>query len=355
MKPILVTGGAGFIGGTFIRRACAQGRHVINLDVLTYASSLPALAGLEDSAHYTFVRGDICDQSLVQGLLSRFQPGAIVHFAAETHVDRSIDNSAVFLNTNVEGTHRLLEAATAFLRESPEGNLDEFRFLHVSTDEVYGSLGAKGLFSEATPYDPRSPYSASKAASDHLVRAWRYTHGLPTVVANTTNNFGPFQFPEKLIPLTVVSALCGRPLRVYGRGENIRDWIHVEDHCEGLEAVLSKGRPGETYCLGGRSERKNIEVVRSICGFLDELRPRADGRDHQTAITFVRDRPGHDLRYAMDTSKAERELNWAPRTPFEAGLRSTVKWYIENEGWWNAILGGDYQGQRLGLGPAASL
>ncbi|MGX6649005.1 dTDP-glucose 4,6-dehydratase [Maricaulaceae bacterium MS644] len=354
MKPILVTGGVGFIGGTFVRRARAQGRHVINLDALTYASSPAALAGLKDPDNYTFVHGDICDQPLIEILLSRYQPGAIVHFAAETHVDRSIDSSAIFLRTNVEGTHRLLEATTTFLRNSPDGDRNEFRFLHVSTDEVYGSLGPTGMFSEATPYDPRSPYSASKAASDHLVRAWRHTHGLPTMVANTTNNFGPFQFPEKLIPLTVVSALRGGPLRVYGRGENIRDWIYVEDHCEGLEAVLARGIPGETYCLGGRSERKNIDVVLSICRLLDELSPRADGRAHEVAIEFVGDRPGHDFRYAMDTSKAERELGWAPQTSFEVGLRRTIKWYIENERWWDAILNGDYQGERLGLGKAAS-
>jgi dTDP-glucose 4,6-dehydratase len=344
----LVTGGAGFIGSALVRLLVRErGAQVLNLDKLTYAGSLSALQDVDGHASHRFVRGDICDTVLVAGLLREFQPDAIVHLAAESHVDRSIDGPGAFVTTNVSGTATLLSCALHHWEALPEPRRSGFRFLHVSTDEVFGSLGPEGTFTEATRYDPRSPYSASKAAADHLARAWFHTYGLPVVVSNCSNNYGPYQFPEKLIPLMVVKALAGEPLPVYGRGENVRDWLHVDDHVRALALLLEKGRPGETYNIGGSAERRNIEVVESICSILDAVKPRPVGAFRQQ-ISFVPDRPGHDFRYAMDATKIRRELGWAPSRTFEDGLRQTVLWYCENEGWWRPILATRYGGERLG-------
>jgi dTDP-glucose 4,6-dehydratase len=320
---ILVTGGAGFIGSNFVLSTLKErDEPIVNLDKLTYAGSRRNLERLGDDPRHIFVQGDICDRELVRGLLKKYSPRAIVHFAAETHVDRSISGPAQFIQTNVAGTFSLLEEARAFA--------GDIRFLHVSTDEVYGSLAPdKPAFAETTPYAPNSPYAASKAASDHLVRAYHHTYGLPTVATNCSNNYGPRQFPEKLIPLTIANALSGKPLPVYGDGRNVRDWLYVEDHCEAVRLVLERGRVGETYNIGGGCEKENIDVVKTICNLLDELRPRKGGR-HAELITFVKDRPGHDRRYAMDASKIARELGWRPRESFESGLAKTVRWYMEN-------------------------
>ena len=350
MKPTwLVTGGAGFIGGNFVRRQILQDRaRIINLDALTYAGNLDTLEGVLDHPDHLLIHGSITDRQLVRGLLERYQPDAIVHFAAESHVDRSIDAPGTFVQTNVVGTFELLEAARHYWRSLPEEKRDRFRFLHVSTDEVYGSLGFVGKFTEDTPYRPSSPYSASKAASDHFVRAYFKTYGLPTIVTNCSNNYGPYQFPEKLIPLMILNALEGKPLPVYGEGNNIRDWLYVEDHCRALELVLEKGKPGETYNIGGNSEKTNLEVVRKICEIMDQLHP--EGRPHERLITFVEDRPGHDFRYAMDTSKIRWQLGWQPKESFESGLYKTVKWYLENRRWWRRVCDGTYRRERLGLG-----
>jgi len=345
---ILVTGGAGFIGS-------AVARHIINhsedevcvLDKLTYAGNLDSLAPVADNPRYAFVRADICDRKAVDRVFAEFAPHAVMHLAAESHVDRSIDGPAAFIETNIVGTFTMLEAALAYWRSLDAAKKDGFRFLHISTDEVFGSLGREGLFREDTPYAPNSPYSASKAGSDHLVRAWRETYGLPTVTTNCSNNYGPYHFPEKLIPLTILNALEGKPLPVYGRGENVRDWLFVDDHAEALTLVVRKGEIGQSYNVGGRNEKRNIEVVESICGILDEIRPQA-GRSHKDLITFVTDRPGHDARYAIDCSKIERELGWTPKETFETGLRKTVQWYIDNPEWWGAIRSGKYRGERLG-------
>ncbi|MFY9655108.1 MAG: dTDP-glucose 4,6-dehydratase [Methylocystis sp.] len=345
---ILVTGGAGFIGSAVTRHIIKRtDDEVCVLDKLTYAGNLDSLAPVAADPRYAFVRADICDRKTVDRVFTEFAPHAVMHLAAESHVDRSIDGPAAFIETNVVGTFTMLEAALAYWRSLDASKREGFRFLHISTDEVFGSLGREGLFREDTPYAPNSPYSASKAGSDHLVRAWRETYGLPTVTTNCSNNYGPYHFPEKLIPLTILNALQGKALPVYGRGENVRDWLFVDDHAEALALVVRKGEIGQSYNVGGRNEKRNIDVVESICNILDEIRPQA-GRSHKDLITFVTDRPGHDLRYAIDCSKIERELRWAPKETFESGLRKTVRWYIDNPEWWGAIRSGKYRGERLG-------
>src|SRR5437773_7900481 len=340
-NTILVTGGAGFIGSNFILQWIVQeGTPVLNLDKLTYAGNPRNLEHVSSDERYSFHHGDICDRDLVRGLLERSQPGAIVHFAAESHVDRSIRGPDDFIRTNVNGTFCLLEEARAYWTQLPEQDRAQFRFLHVSTDEVYGSLGPDDPpFSESTPYAPNSPYSASKAGSDHLVRAYHHTYGLPTLTTNCSNNYGPRQFPEKLIPLTIVNALGGKPLPVYGDGHNVRDWLYVADHCAAIRKVLAQGTPGATYNIGGNAEMKNVDVVRSICTVLSERRP---GRDYLQQIAFVRDRPGHDRRYAIDATCIRNELGWTPSESFASGIRRTVGWYLDNEDWLAAVMSGAY-------------
>ena len=345
---ILVTGGAGFIGSAVVRLAVAEGLAVVNLDTLTYASNLENVAAVAENPLYAFERADIRDAAALARIFAEHRPDAVMHLAAESHVDRSIDGPAAFIDTNVVGTYRLLEAARAHWLALPEPERDAFRFHHVSTDEVYGALGPTGAFVETTPYAPNSPYSASKAASDHLARAWGETYGLPVVVTNCSNNYGPFHFPEKLIPVVILNALAGRPIPVYGRGENVRDWLYVEDHAAALLTVLRHGRVGETYNIGGRAEARNIDIVRTICAILDEMRP--GGAPHSRLIAFVADRPGHDFRYAIDAGKIERELGWRPSVTLEEGLRRTVAWYLENEAWWRALQDRQGVGERLGLG-----
>jgi dTDP-glucose 4,6-dehydratase len=342
---ILVTGGAGFIGSNFILRWIASERaSVLNLDKLTYAGNLNNLRAVETDPRYRFEQGDIVDRELLRGLLQREQPRAIVHLAAESHVDRSIHGPDDFVRTNVNGTFSLLEEARAYWSALSESDRASFRFLHVSTDEVYGSLGPKdAAFSETTASAPNSPYSATKAASDHLVRAYHHTYGLPVLTTNCSNNYGPYQFPEKLIPLMILNACAGKPLPVYGDGNNVRDWLYVEDHCRAIRAVLAQGRPGETYNIGGRSEKKNLEIVGAICELLDELRPNDPTVPHSKLVTFVKDRPGHDRRYAMDTRKIERELNWHPSETFESGMRKTVLWYLEHGDWVRDVTSGSYR------------
>jgi dTDP-glucose 4,6-dehydratase len=341
---ILVTGGAGFIGVNFVRDwLTTTGEAVVNLDALTYAGNLASLGEAMDDTRHVFVRGDICDRALVDRLLATYRPRAIVHFAAESHVDRSIHGPAAFVRTNVEGTFTLLEAARTHWNSLPAAERDAFRFHHVSTDEVYGSLGPTDpAFTERNPYEPNSPYSASKAASDHLVRAWRHTYGLPVLTTNCSNNYGPFQFPEKLIPLVIVNALAGKPLPIYGDGMNVRDWLYVGDHCSGLRSVLERGRVGETYNIGGWNEMPNIEIVRTICRLLDELRPDAAG-PHERLITYVKDRPGHDRRYAIDASRIHRDLGWKPAETFATGIRKTVQWYLAHRSWVDQVLDGSYR------------
>lgn len=343
---IIVTGGAGFIGSAVIRHLIKNtDHHVVNLDKLTYAGNLESLREISDSPRYCFEQADICDREAVEQVFKKHNPDAIMHLAAESHVDRSIDGPATFIQTNIIGTYTLLEAARAQAREKPD-----FRFHHVSTDEVYGDLELDdSLFTEETPYDPSSPYSASKASSDHLVRAWQRTYGLKALITNCSNNYGPYHFPEKLIPLVILNALEGKPLPVYGKGEQIRDWLYVEDHARALCTVLFTGKPGETYNIGGHNEQKNIEVVRGICGILDELSPaKGSIKSYSELITFVADRPGHDLRYAIDAGKIERELGWKPAETFATGLRKTVQWYLDNKWWWEPLRE-KYQRQRLGL------
>ena len=345
----LVTGGAGFIGGNFVLEAMrAPGTRIVNLDKLTYAGNPDTLAALRGNPDHVFVRGDIGDRTLLAKLLAEHAVDAVINFAAESHVDRSIDGPAAFIETNVVGTLALLEAARDHWKALPLARQDGFRFLHVSTDEVYGSLGPLGAFTETTPYAPNSPYSASKAASDHLVRAFHHTYGLPTLTTNCSNNYGPYQFPEKLIPLTIQKALHGEPLPVYGDGRNVRDWLYVGDHCAAIRRVLEAGRVGETYNVGGNSERENIQVVRAICALLDERRPLADGKRRETLISFVKDRPGHDRRYAIDAGKIRRELGWQPALDFEDGLAHTVDWYLDHQPWVARVLDGSYRMQRLG-------
>ena len=342
---ILVTGGAGFIGSNFILQWIAsESARVVNLDKLTYAGNLKNLRAVESDPRYRFERGDIVDRDCLRDLLRREQPRTIVHFAAESHVDRSIHGPDDFVRTNVNGTFSLLEEARAYWSALPEADRSSFRFLHVSTDEVYGSLGPDdAAFSETTPYAPNSPYSASKASSDHLVRAYHHTYGLPVLTTNCSNNYGPYQFPEKLIPLMILNACGGKPLPVYGDGKNVRDWLYVEDHCRAIRTVLAGGRVGETYNIGGRSEKKNIEIVDAVCQLLDELSPHDSVVPHNKLVTFVKDRPGHDRRYAMDTRKIERELNWRPQETFESGLRKTVSWYLEHDEWVRDVTSGSYR------------
>jgi dTDP-glucose 4,6-dehydratase len=353
-RTLLVTGGAGFIGSCFVRLIIGEGSaRVVNLDKLTYAGNLDSLASVQDHTGYHFVHGDIADRPLVERLLDEYQPDAIVHFAAESHVDRSIDGPRAFLDTNVVGTFELLTAARGYRDRLPADRRDAFRFLHVSTDEVYGSLGATGKFTETTPYDPHSPYSASKAASDHFVRAFHDTYGLPVLVTNCSNNYGPYQFPEKLIPLMILNALAGKPLPVYGDGQNIRDWLYVEDHCLALARVLEAGQPGRTYNIGGNSEQTNLAVVHTLCDLVDALRPGLAHAPCRGLIRFVTDRPGHDRRYAIDTARIEAELGWKPRQTFEQGLRHTVQWYLDNPRWIERVASGSYRGERLGLAGSA--
>jgi dTDP-glucose 4,6-dehydratase len=349
MQTLLVTGGAGFIGGNFIHLLMAQGGvQVVNLDKLTYAGNLDTLAPLAANPGHVFVQGDIGDRDLVSRLLRDYAVDAVVNFAAESHVDRSIDGPAAFIETNVLGTFNLLDCAKAYWSGLSAERKEVFRVLHVSTDEVYGSLGPTGLFTEETAYAPNSPYSASKAASDHLVRAWHHTYGLPVLTTNCSNNYGPYQFPEKLIPLMIQKALRGESLPIYGDGGNVRDWLYVEDHCLAILRVLEAGRPGEVYNVGGNSERTNLQVVDTLCGLLDEMVPASPHRPHARLKSFVKDRPGHDRRYAIDASKLQRELGWAPRETFESGLRRTLAWYLDNADWCARVTDGSYLGQRLG-------
>lgn len=347
---ILVTGGAGFIGGAFVRQWLgSESAKLVNLDALTYAGNLDSLESVQADPDYTFVHGDINDAALVAELLREHEPRAIVHFAAESHVDRSIDGPAAFIQTNVVGTCTLLDAALKHWRELSAEARERFRFLHVSTDEVYGSLGPTGLFTETTRYSPNSPYSASKAASDHFVRAYQHTFGLPTLITNCSNNYGPFQFPEKLIPLMILNAVEGKPLPVYGDGMQIRDWLYVDDHCDAIRTVLAAGTPGETYNVGGNSERANIEIVKTICSIVDRLRPDLAHKPCENLLKYVKDRPGHDRRYAIDASKIKRELGWEPKQNLKTGLEATVRWYLDNPTWVGRITSGVYARERLGL------
>lgn len=349
-KRFLVTGGAGFIGSAVVRRLIQTTPHrVLIFDKLTYAGNLNSLAPVADDPRYEFIRGDVSDAEAVRSAFERFQPDVVMHLAAESHVDRSIDGPDAFIQTNIVGSYVMLQAALGYWRGLSGGRKDRFRFHHISTDEVYGVLGAEGLFREDTAYAPNSPYSASKAGSDHLVRAWGATYGLPILMTNCSNNYGPYHFPEKLIPLTILNALEGKPLPVYGRGENIRDWLYVDDHVEALLLVVHRGQPGERYNIGGANEYRNIDVVTKICDLVDELAPSRERGVCRDLVTFVQDRPGHDLRYAIDCSKIKRELGWRPSETFESGLRKTVNWYLSNADWWRDIRAGNYSGERLGV------
>ena len=347
---VLVTGGAGFIGSAVVRRLIRNtGHRVINVDKLTYAGNLESLEEVRDDPRHRFERIDIVDAAEVRRVFEAHSPDAVIHLAAESHVDRSIDGPGAFVEANVVGTYVLLHQAREHWQQLPPDRRDRFRFLHVSTDEVFGSLGTAGRFSEASPYRPSSPYAATKAGADHLVRAWRRTYGLPALITNSSNNYGPFQFPDKLIPLAVINALEGRPVPVYGQGEHVRDWLFVEDHAAALLAVLEQGQVGETYLVGGSSERTNLAVIRAVCGLLDELAPRDGGGRHADLIQHVADRPGHDRRYAVDSSKLRDSSGWRPTVAFEPGLRETVRWYVEHRDWWERARSGKYQGERLGL------
>ena len=345
---IIVTGGAGFIGSALVRYLVKTiGATVLTIDKLTYAGCRASLAPVEDAENHRFLHADICNRDIVSEAITSFQPDKIMHLAAESHVDRSITGAGTFIQTNIVGTFTLLEAARQHWTGLTSDRKDSFRFLHVSTDEVYGSLGSEGLFKETTPYDPSSPYSASKAASDHLAISWHRTYGLPVVVSNCSNNYGPFHFPEKLIPLTILNALEGKPLPVYGDGSNVRDWLYVEDHAEALHLIATKGVPGEKYNVGGRNERRNIDVVKRICALLDQVKP--DGAPHDRLIAFVIDRPGHDARYAIDATRLETELGWKARENFDSGIAKTVSWFLENGWWWSPLRDRVYSGERLGL------
>ncbi len=349
---VLVTGGAGFIGANFIRHLIGQTDwSVVNLDALYYAANLESLTDISDNPRYRFEKADICDGKKLKAIFEAHRPDAVLHLAAESHVDRSIDEPAPFIQTNIVGTYTLLETALHYWKGLGASG-EEFRFLHVSTDEVYGSLGPTERFTENSPYRPNSPYSASKASSDHLVRAWHRTFGLPALISNCSNNYGPYQFPEKLIPLTILNAISGKPLPVYGAGENVRDWLHVEDHASALAAILESGKVGDCYNVGGSSELMNIEVVRQVCAIIDELVPSSPYRPHADLIEFVADRPGHDLRYAIDSAKLSEDLGWRPNVNFKTGLRRTVEWYLANQAWWGPLVQQRYDGKRLGLGGA---
>lgn len=347
---LLITGGAGFIGSALIRQLLTETDAVVaNVDKLTYAGNLESLAPVEDAANYQFIHADICDAEAMEQVFASFKPTAVMHLAAESHVDRSIDGPGAFIQTNLVGTYTLLEAARAYWLSLDEPTAEMFRFHHISTDEVYGSLGETGLFTEDMPYKPNSPYSASKAGSDHLVRAWHHTYGLPVLMTNCSNNYGPYQFPEKLLPLMISNAQQGKSLPIYGKGDNIRDWLFVDDHAKALRVVLEQGVVGESYNIGGFNEHTNLDVVHRLCDILDELLPDSPYLPHKNLITFVTDRPGHDQRYAIDASKIERELGWRPEETFETGLRKTVEWYLDNKEWCQHVLDGSYQQQRLGL------
>jgi dTDP-glucose 4,6-dehydratase len=353
-RSYFVTGGAGFIGSNLVRHLVLNGQRVLNVDALTYAGNPESVADLAAHPGYEFHQADIADEPAMRAAVSRFCPDVLLHLAAESHVDRSIDGPLDFIRTNVVGTGVLLQAALGYWQSLDATAKAAFRFVHVSTDEVFGSLGATGYFTETTPYDPHSPYSASKASSDHLARAWGDTYGLPVLVTNCSNNYGPFQFPEKLIPVVILKALRGEPIPVYGKGENIRDWLHVEDHCRALEVVATTGIPGQTYNIGGGNEWQNIDLVRELCRHLDDLRPRSDGQSYASQISFVTDRPGHDLRYAIDAGKLQRELGWKPLWTAGEGFRATVQWYLDHPAWWQRILDGSYRLERLGTAPVAT-
>jgi len=350
-RIFIVTGGSGFIGSNFIRFILSNGYadKILNLDKLTYAGNPQNLLKYDNDKRYAFVQGDICDQELVQELFLLHKPDVIINFAAESHVDRSIDGPSDFIRTNISGTYTLLQKSLRYYQSLTKEDQKSFRFHHISTDEVFGSLDNDGIFTEETPYDPSSPYSASKASSDHLVRAWHRTYGLPIIISNCSNNYGPYQFPEKLIPLMILNCLQEKPLPVYGTGENIRDWLFVDDHCDAIHTIIEKGEIGETYNVGGNNEIKNIDIVKTICNLLDNIRPSENLKSYQELITFVKDRPGHDLRYAIDSSKLQNKLGWSPKETFETGIRKTIDWYLDNKTWWQEIQNNTYQQERLGV------
>ena len=350
-RIFIVTGGSGFIGSNFIHFILSNGYadKIIDLDKLTYAGNPQNLLKYDNDKRYAFVQGDICDQELVQELFLLHKPDVIINFAAESHVDRSIDGPSDFIRTNISGTYTLLQKSLRYYQSLTKEDQKSFRFHHISTDEVFGSLDNDGIFTEETPYDPSSPYSASKASSDHLVRAWHRTYGLPIIISNCSNNYGPYQFPEKLIPLMILNCLQEKPLPVYGTGENIRDWLFVDDHCDAIHTIIEKGEIGETYNVGGNNEIKNIDIVKTICNLLDNIRPSENLKSYQELITFVKDRPGHDLRYAIDSSKLQNKLGWSPKETFETGIRKTIEWYLENITWWQDIQNNTYQQERLGV------
>lgn len=350
LKKVLITGGAGFIGSNLVHYLVENKlADVINVDKLTYAGNLLSLKQIEKESNYHFEKADICDQQAIRNIFNQYAPDIVMHLAAESHVDRSIEGPSEFLNTNIMGTYNLLEISYQYWKTLKDEKKDKFRFLHISTDEVFGSLGREGIFTERTAYDPRSPYSASKASSDHLVRAWQHTYGFPALITNCSNNYGPYQYPEKLIPVIILNALQGKSIPVYGKGENIRDWLYVEDHVKALWLIINKGTIGETYCIGGNNEQRNIDVANMICELLDELNVNPKVSSHSDLITFVEDRPGHDLRYAIDATKIKRELGWQPEHSFREGFRDTVKWYLDNLQWCSQVLGGKLDLDRIGL------